>query len=125
MDVSGLVKWTEEKRAYGDGGTDENYAAYFKWKKADSAQIIFRFAPYDMGGQDVTFDIADRNTERVENGNYKPFDGKIVVKDTAGRRRKSLFPPVRRCTRRFRCSFIKPMRCLAEKNGSVRCRRSR
>lgn len=84
VDVSGLVKWTEEKRAYGDGGTDENYAAYFKWKKADSAQIIFRFAPYDMGGQDMTFDIADRNTERVENGNYKPFDGKIVVKDTAG-----------------------------------------
>lgn len=84
LDVTGLVKWTEEKTAWGDGGTQENYAGHFKWEDSDCAEMILKLPGYDLRGQSLQFDIADRDTERIANGDNMPLDGKILIEDAAG-----------------------------------------
>ena len=75
--------WEEMKTAYGDGGTNENYALRLKWRDTKEATVKFEIPVYEMTGKDLQFDIADMNVEN-ENGDKQIIDGTVRITDSFG-----------------------------------------
>lgn len=75
--------WEEIKTAYGDGGTNENYALRLKWRGTKEAKVKFEIPEYDMTGKDLQFDIADLQEENKNVANQL-IDGTVRITDSFG-----------------------------------------
>lgn len=75
--------WEEIKTAYGDGGTNENYALRLKWRETKEATVKFKIPTFEMTGKDLQFDIADMNEENVSEENQF-IDGTVRITDNKG-----------------------------------------
>lgn len=75
--------WEEIKTAYGNGGTNENYALRLKWRDTKRAEVKFEIPVYDMTGKELQFDIGDLQEENKNEVN-QIIDGTVSITDRYG-----------------------------------------
>lgn len=77
IDTRNMTNWKEERDAYGNGGTKENYVTALEWNDTDEASIRYQLPSMNMQEKIVQFDVSNQKEDVF-------IDGIVVLKDAEG-----------------------------------------